>query len=114
MIIGFNVPKDDDKYTWTRHVKSKMLFYRMSPSLVKRVIKNYKRKEEGIAPGTVAVMRPISAKRAQEYWVMYVELASGRRRVVSAWRYPGVSPVGGKIPIPDDIREELEREFASK
>ena len=30
--------------------------------------------------------------------------------IISAWRYPGTSPVGKKIPIPDNIWEELVRE----
>jgi len=33
-----------------------------------------------------------------------------RKVVISAWRYPGVSPVGKQIPIPADILEELKKE----
>jgi len=28
-------------------------------------------------------------------------------KIISAWRYPGISPKGQEIPIPDDIRREL-------
>jgi hypothetical protein len=106
----FKLPEDDASYAWTRHVKQKMLHYRMSPSLVKRIIRHPARMEEGIAPGTVAVMQPARTKRAQEFWVMYAEMQSPskRRRVITAWRYPGISPVREVIPIPDDIVRELE------
>lgn len=89
----------------------KMLHYRMPESLVKRIVRYPGRVEEGIAPGTIAAMRRAPTKRPQEYWVMYKTLASKRKRVISAWRYPGVSPKGEEIPIPEDIRRELEKEL---
>src|SRR3989344_6230341 len=114
--------KDDAKYKWTNHVKDKMRYYRISPSLVKRIVRHPHRTEEGIAPGTSASMqRTPNKKKPQEIWVMYREI--GRRpisdnglssivyspkKIISAWRYPGVSPLGKQIPIPDDILMELE------
>ena len=32
-----------------------------------------------------------------------------KKKIISAWRYPGVSPVGKRIPIPDEILMEIER-----
>ena len=29
------------------------------------------------------------------------------RKIISAWRYPGISKPGEEIPIPEDIRQEL-------
>jgi hypothetical protein len=113
----FKQPKDDGKYQWTNHVKDKMLYYGISESLIKRIVRFPSRKETGIAPGTVAVMSPTSnKKKPQEVWVMYLEakkekkekFMSPKRKIISAWRYPGVSPVGKKIPIPDEILQELE------
>jgi len=130
----FNDIKDDDKYQWTNHVKEKMAYYRLSPSLVKRVIRFPKRKETGVAPKTVAVMFPRittsrakgkEGKKTEEIWVMYqetksekkksknklekyIETAQPKKRIISAWRYPGMSPVGKPIPIPDEILQELE------
>ncbi len=126
-------PKDDGKYQWTNHVKDKMRYYRISESLVKRVVRFPKRIEEGIAPGTTAAMMPrligsqkveIKAKpkfggrrsNQEEIWVMYVDvgkksdslMATQKKRIITAWRYPGVSPIGKEIPIPDDIRSEIE------
>ena len=66
-------------------------------------------------------------KWSQEIWVMWQTknqisnlksqkdgwspINAGRKiKIISAWRYPGVSPVRGPIPIPQDIQEELERE----
>lgn len=129
--MQFKLPKDDAKYKWTNHVKDKMLYYGISEGLIKRIVRFPRRKEEGVAPRTIAVMQPRTiasrsrgkpTKRIEEIWVMYQELGLRpspdnlqftinnlpRIRIISAWRYPGVSPVGRKIPIPDDIRQELE------
>ena len=36
-------------------------------------------------------------------------VASGSRiLLISAWRYPGVTKPGAKVPIPDDVLAELE------
>lgn len=92
--------------------------YGLSEQRIKRVIKNPKRKEEGVAKDTVAVMQPISSKIIngkevwkQEVWVMFErkkELRSKNKatKVISAWRYPGVSPE--RNPIPEEILQELE------
>lgn len=117
----------------------KMLHYRISESLVKRVVRFPKRVEKGIAPGTTACMSPYGRSpkgRQQPYggevWVMYVELgqrpsstarlqtkkelqtindklSTTRKRIITAWRYPGVSPVGESIPIPEEILAEINR-----
>jgi len=116
----------DKKYIWTNHVLQKMQFYRLSESRVKRVIRSPKRIEEGIAPDTVASMQPSgNKKKAEEIWVMWqknkkIKIKNEKRQfksenygnskkiiIISAWRYPGVSPVGKKIKIPEDILEEL-------
>src|SRR3989338_6937234 len=116
-------PKNDGKYYWTNHVKDKMRYYRISESLVKRVVRFPKRIEEGIARGTTAVMQPrvVNGKTKEEIWVMYIEnqnsnikmqnLMPGKRKIITAWRYPGASPVRAQIPIPADILAELENEI---
>ena len=100
--------KDDHKYSWTNHVKGKMQHYALSPSVVKRVIRAPKRMEEGVAPGTIAVMQPRGNKQITEIWVMYQKLKGDKKRIITAWRYPGVSPVRDQIPVPADIRDQLE------
>ena len=113
--MQFKPPKNDAKYQWTNHVQQKMMYYGISESLIKRITRFPKRIEEGIAPKTVAVMQPTSSKK-HEVWVMYQEIgkkpagggsASGRKKIISAWKYPGISPIGKKIPIPDEILQEL-------
>ena len=117
------MPKNDAKYHWTNHVGQKMLYYGLSPDRVKRVIRSPYRSEKGIAPDTIAVMQPSSAKAPagkawkEEIWVMYAEKKSrpnekqnfmGKKKVViTAWRYPGKSPIREAIPIPSNILEEL-------
>lgn len=62
----------DGKYYWTNHSKEKMIFYGLSESLVKRVLRFPKRTEEGVAPETFASMKQnISSKNQYEIWVMY-------------------------------------------
>ncbi len=79
---------------WTVHAQVKMRQYRLSPARVRRVLHSPRRTEEGVAPRTVAVMQPSSLKSkdawTQEIWVM-VQDGPKERRVISAWRYPGVT-----------------------
>ncbi|MBI2676384.1 MAG: hypothetical protein HYX21_00305 [Candidatus Yanofskybacteria bacterium] len=104
----FKKPKNDDKYVWTNHVVGKMLYYRISESLVKRVVRFPKRVENGIALGTIACMQPAGSKnRPSEVWTMYQSIGEKKKKIISAWRYPGVSKVGEPIPIPEEILNEL-------
>lgn len=123
-MLNFKLPENDSKYEWTNHVKEKMVYYGISTALIKRVVRFPKRKEEGIAPETTAVMQPRGSVRTpQEIWVMYREISQKSKgknqnqkvigfvpkmRIISAWRYPGISPIGKKIPIPEEILQELE------
>ncbi len=93
------------------HVKEKMRYYGLSESRLKRVINHPSRSEKGVAPNTLAVMQPITkqSKTTQEIWVMYQD-KNTQRTIITAWRYPGKSPVRETIPIPGDIRDELQRE----
>lgn len=106
---------------FTAHARYKMKQYGLSEQKVKGIIRNPRRTQKGIAPQTAAVMQPISPKMVagkevwkQEIWTMFVKkkytLAGplGREsiRIISAWRYPGMSPKGN--PIPEEIWRELE------
>lgn len=105
--MAFKAPKNTERFEWTMHSASKMKQYGLSENRVKRVINNPKRKEVGIAPGTIAVMQPNSAKHTYEFWAMYKTLKDGKIRIITAWKYPGKSPIRGPIPIPPEILEEL-------
>lgn len=123
------------QYQFTLHAQYKMRQYGLSEQRVKSVIRNPKRREEGIVKDTVAVMQPPSIKRdasgkevwTQEIWVMYTRnsrpttrdprsesqsstthysLPITNFRVISAWRYPGMSPQ--RHPIPEEILRELQ------
>ena len=113
--MELKLPRNTDKFEWTMHVVSKMKQYNLSENRVKRVINNPKRTEEGIAPGTIAVMQPNSSKHSYEFWAMYQVIKSkiksqkSKIRIITAWKYPGKSPVRGPIPIPPDILEELSK-----
>lgn len=104
-----------------------MMHYGLSADRVKRVMRSPHRSEKGIAPETIAVMQPSSAKAPagkawkEEIWVMYAtkkpvrsgksantpNLIGPKKVIITAWRYPGVSKVREAIPIPNDILEEL-------
>ena len=103
-------------------MKGKMVYYGISEGLIKRIVRFPKRKEDGVAERTVAVMQPTSnKKKPQEVWVMYQQIDQNLRsqtinskfqipavRIISAWRYPGISPAGRPIQIPDDVLQELD------
>lgn len=117
MIFSKGKPKKDDKYHWTNHALQKMAFYRLSESRIKKILRNPQRTEEGVALNTIASMqRNDGKKRKEEIWMMFQKkseklkrkkFTNGKIIIISAWRYPGVSSIGKKIPIPDNILEEL-------
>jgi hypothetical protein len=110
---------------WTRHAQAKMAFYKLSEQRVVRVMHSPKRIEEGVAPKTVAMMQPASIKTAasrptfakkvdatskketwsQEIWVMVQDLGK-QRKIISAWRYPGMTK-----PRSEDSLDLLRREY---
>lgn len=122
--MQFKIPKNTEKYEWTQHAAHKMKQYGLTAQRVLRVVKNPQRTEEGIVKNTIAVMQPSSlstknGKRVwtREIWAMYqirpktkdqkAKIISTQKiRIISAWRYPGVSPK--RDPIPEDILRELE------
>jgi hypothetical protein len=120
--MQFKAPKNTDKYFWTKHAAFKLRLYGLSAQRIIRVISDPQRREDGIAEKTVAVMQPASMKNkngkkvwSQEIWAMYqisaddgkVQNESGntRYKIISVWRYPGVSPE--KNPIPREILDEI-------
>ena len=122
-------PKNNDQRRWTAHIKNKMLFYRISEQKIQVIMKTPDRKEEGIALNTLAVMkRNDTPKRKEELWVMYAKIVNPESRIanpkrftlhdprsatimISTWRYPGKSKPGKQIPIPDDILEEIKKDW---
>lgn len=106
-------PKDEKIY-WTRHIKNKMRYYRLSENRIKRVMRNPDRKELGMAVRTMAVMQTTGTKKhPTEIWVMYQKTDKKQKKklikMISAWRYPGISPEREPPPIPEDTLWELER-----
>jgi hypothetical protein len=129
-MFGQKLPKNTAQFLWTNHVARKMRQYGLSEGRIRRVLSSPKRREEGIAPKTVAVMQAGgSSKHPHEIWVMYQEIKDKgqegekkgkktynaikhflpiRKRIITAWRYPGVSKKRDQIPIPAEILEELD------
>ena len=122
--MQFKLPKNTEKYEWTQHAVIKMKQYGLTAQRILRVVKNPQKVEEGIVKNTIAVMQPSSfstkdGKRVwnREIWAMYQikrkvqnaklkTFGAQRIRLISAWRYPGVSPK--RDPIPEEILRELE------
>ncbi len=111
------------KLHWTEHSKIKMKQYGLSKQKLLGILYRPERKEQGIALGTTAVMKTnkiffrtkqITLSKAWqrpkkapgEIWLMYRDTRDFRK-IISAWRYPGISKPGEEIPIPEDIRQEL-------
>ena len=101
----------EGKVFWTVHSKMKMRQYRFSEKRVLKIFRKPDRKEYGIAPGTIAVMQRTGTKKhPTEAWMMYVMLKKPKGiKVISAWRYPGITPVGARPVIPEDTLEEIEK-----
>lgn len=104
ILAGFRETKD---FFWTQHAVAKALFYGLTPSRVKKIFRAPDRVEEGVVPKTVAMMQKVGkGKRQTEIWVMWQKGKGGQKKIITAWRYPGISPVR-KVPIPQEILEEL-------
>jgi len=117
------------KLHWTEHSKIKMKQYGLSKQKLLNILRKPERKEQGIVPGTTAVMKTNKVffkakqitlakawqrprKASGEIWIMFKDTRSAGsgqaiRKIISAWRYPGISKPGEEIPIPEDIRREL-------
>jgi hypothetical protein len=96
---------------FTRHAQAKMAFYKLSESRVRHVLHSPKRIEDGVAPKTIAMMQPGSIKKvgqkeswSQEIWIMFQDSLK-ERKIISAWRYPGVTKVRSGI-----MRKMIEQE----
>ncbi|MBU1146520.1 hypothetical protein KKD80_03165 [Patescibacteria group bacterium] len=101
--------EETKEFFWTKHAMAKMVFYGLTPNRVKKIFRAPSRTEEGIAPGTVAVMQRVGKeKRQTEIWVMWQKGKSGQKKIIAAWRYPGISPKK-EIPIPPEILAELKK-----
>jgi len=111
------------KLHWTEHSKIKMRQYGLSKIKLTNLFYKFERKEKGIVPGTTALMKTNKIffktkkidlknlwkqpkKTPGEIWLMYKDVKDSIK-IISAWRYPGVSKPGEEIPIPEDIREEI-------
>lgn len=99
------------KVIWTKHSEKKLKQYRLSKSKILRVIKNPYRIEEGVAPQTIALMTPTKIKKLSnrhtwknEIWTM-IQRSKDGIKIISVWRYPGISPQSNPIPI--EIIKEL-------
>ncbi|TSC82390.1 MAG: hypothetical protein G01um101420_401 [Parcubacteria group bacterium Gr01-1014_20] len=94
------------KLHWTSHSRSKMRYYGLSEARVRRIIHTPQRIEEGVAPETIAMMqRAGSGKHPYELWVM-LEEGKTKRKIISAWRYPGVTK-----PRSDITRDILKKVY---
>ena len=97
------------KLIWTAHANAKMRFYGLSEYRVKRVINHPQRIEKGIAENTAAMMQSSGSKKhPYEIWTMIKdESRSGEkiRKVISAWKYPGITRPGE--PLPQEILIEI-------
>lgn len=130
--IQFNSMKTSYRQLlWTEHSKIKMKQYGLSKQKLLGILYKPERKEKGIVPGTTAVMKTNkiflggkkiavadawkkSKKAPGEIWIMYKDVKMSlvpARKIISAWRYPGVSKPGEEIPIPADIKQELLKNY---
>ena len=111
------------KVTWTAHSEIKMRQYGLSRQKILQLLRKPERTEKGIAEGTSAAMRtnkkiehktrPLlqatwqPKKSPGEIWLMYRDNKT-ERKIISAWRYPGITKPGEAIPVPQDILNELQ------
>lgn len=117
--MRFKIPKNSAELVWTNHSIDKMKQYQLSEQRIRRVLHTPKRKEEGIAPNTIAVMQSTGTlKHPTEIWVMIQEIKNRNEqsknvlnkkiRIISAWRYPAISPIRTVPNIPEEAWNALD------
>ncbi len=114
--MALKFSKTQNQIFWTKHSRQKMRQYNFSEKRLLRILRKPDRKEEGIAPGTIAAMQITGTKKhPTEAWLMYQIVKSKIKnqrskiiRIISAWRYPGRTPEGQRPLIPAETLEELE------
>lgn len=106
-----------EKYLWTKHSLYKMKHYGLSAQRIKRIIRHPVRVEEAIIPKMIAAMQIADGKNYSEIWTIYQLMKRadpkykipntkyGHIKIITAWRYPGKSPVHN--PIPAEILDEI-------
>ena len=107
--MQFKASKNNERYFWTAHALGKMRYCGLTAQRILRVINHPARIEEGVAENTTAVMQPASVNRkkqtwSSEIWAMY-QLDKSKYKIISAWRYPGISPK--RNAVPEEIMEEV-------
>ena len=103
------IENKETKFFWTQHSKMKLKQYHFSEKRVLRIFRQPDRIEEGIADGTFAAMQITGTiKKPTEAWLMYVILKKPKSiKIISTWRYPGITPKGERPIIPEDTLREL-------
>ena len=72
-----------------------------------RIIHTPMRIEDGVAEKTIAFMQKAGSKaHPYELWTMVQDVGQ-KRKIISAWRYPGVTKPRGEIAL-NFIRAELD------
>lgn len=107
--MQFKAPKNNERFFWTGHALGKMRYYGLTAQRILRVINRPARIEEGVAENTTAAMQPASVNKktgkwSMEIWTMY-QKDKAKYKIISAWRYPGVSPK--RNAVPEEILEEV-------
>src|SRR3989344_3685405 len=101
--------KNSQTIHWTSHSKMKMRYYRFSEPRVLRILRKPDRVEEGIASQTCASMqRSGTKKHPTEVWLMW-QKRRNKIIIISAWRFPGITPVGQRPKIPQDTLDEISK-----
>jgi hypothetical protein len=129
------------KIVWTQHSEIKLKQYGLSKAKISSLIHKPERIEEGIVEGTTVMMKTnkvftnnsfkknlrldlkvktdskkftfanCNIKKAPgEIWVMYKDIKD-LRKIISCWRYPGVTKPGEQVSIPADIKLYLETSY---
>ncbi len=81
--------------------------YGLSEARVLRIIHTPARVEDGVADKTIAFMQKAGSKaHPNELWTMVQDVGQ-KRKIISAWRYPGVTKPRGEAAM-NFIRAELE------
>lgn len=113
--LNIKILPTPENIIWTQHSHFKLKQYQLSKSRILRIIRHPERTESGIAPQTLAAMQRVGHKQPSEIWVMWQNITinqfNKKIKIISTWRYPGISPINQPPPIPDDVLEIIREQI---
>jgi len=113
----FKFPENTARFSWTRHIKNKMVFYNISGAQIMRIFTTPERREEAIAPGTIGAMRTTKhnvnkaapgmpqKRKETELWIMYK--INDKRKTINSKQNPNIVALAHTLSKVNSLKSKV-------